>query len=512
MKMEIRVSSTNGRYGFLINHPKGVQLPVRGKLIIKKSGTFELFVVEPDPNSETWIGYFGKERYDGGFSPAVPLFDDELVKVYDLQSHTKGGIYALRPGAVVQVSGYKRRWTSYCVIQEDGSLKEVTVQVAEEEAARRKAILEEAKARESREVTPRLRILKHKDPEAHCWTETVFYGDFASAFEPKASNATAVKMTGDVIYVVPVELFAALPDRWDMVCKGSNENSYITRPNLSEAQRAIIAAAFKNYNQPYAPTTVVVRGDKLVETKEAQAIELPPIGEPSGELRSYLTGGNHVSAALLHERLWKAGYMLAYVKTVALDNKSERHALVYVPKADTDKIGIWGARFIDASLQFRIGICPGDQFFFFVMKYEAGKTVWITDSTYPKASVPPEAEEVSSVDQRNAVSAASTPKTPWWKAPVVTHQFCKNVNAELMRIFGAIGYGRFELVKRSTGDFGFIKCGTETYFVAPGTLGDLYGGETALVLKAEKSRYADRKPQAIEHMVVTPQMAEIFIP
>jgi len=32
------------------------------------------------------------------------------------------------------------------------------------------------------------------------------------------------------------------------------------------------------------------------------------------------------------------------------------------------------------------------------------------------------------------------------------------------------------------------------------------------VLKAERSRYADRKPRAVEHMAVTPRVAEAFIP
>jgi len=508
VKPKIEILSTNGRFGFLIDCPEGAQFPVKGTLRMKKSGSFDLFIVTPDPNAETWVGYFGKECYDGGFSPAVPLFDDEQVKVYDLQSHTKGGVYALRPGAVVKVSGYKRRWTSYYAIQQDGSLKEVTIQAVEEETTRRNAILEEAKARESREVTPRLRIL---GSEAHGRTDTVFYGDFASAFQPTASDITAPKMTGDVIYAVSISLFAALPHRWDMVCS-ENGRTYITRPNLSASQRAIIAAAFENYNQPYTPTTVVVRGDELIEVKKAQPIALPPIGEPTDNLRDYLTSGDHVSAALLHERLRKAGYVLAYTKSVTLENESKRYVLAYVSAANTDKIGIWGNRFINASLQFRIGVCPGEQFFFFVLKHEEGKTVWVTDRTYPQTSVPPEVEEVSPVSQKNAVAAVDMPQTPWLKAPVVTRKSCKNVNAELARIFGAVSYGRFKLVERPTGDFGFIECGSESFFVAPGTLGDLRGGETALVLKAERSRYADRKPQAVEHMAITPQMAEAFIP
>jgi hypothetical protein len=393
-------------------------------------------------------------------------------------------------------------------VQPDGSLKEVTVQAVEEETARREAILKEIAARENREITPRLRIW---GSDARGRTETVFYGDFASAFQPIASDVTAPKMTGDVIHVVPVSLFAALPDRWDMVC-GENGRACITRPNLTKLQKAIIAAAFENYNQPYALTTVVMRGDELIEVKKAQAIELPPIGEPTGNLRDYLTDGNYVSAALLHERLLKAGYTLAYTKTITLENESKRHVLAYVSAADVDKIGIWGNRFIDATSQLQIGVCPGDQFFFFVLKHEEGKTVWVTDRTYPKTSVPPEVEEVSPVSQKNTITAVDLPQTPWLKAPVVTRKFCKNVNAELARIFGAVSYGRFKLVERPTGDFGFIECGSESFFVAPGTLGDLRGGETVLVLKAERSRYADRKPQAVEHMAIVPQMAEIFVP
>jgi hypothetical protein len=508
MRKEIRISSTNGRRGFLISYPEGTQFPVKGTFEVRKSGSFDLIVVTPDPNAETWVNYFDRGRFDGGFKLVVPFLPGERVVTYDLQSHSMGGVYMLRTGAIVKISGYKERWTSYCVMQEDGSLKEVTIEAVETEKARREAILKEIAARENREVTPRLRILKS---DAHGRADTVFYGDFASAFQPTASDVTAPKMTGDVVYAVSISLFAALPHRWDMVCS-ENGRTYITRPNLTKLQKAIIAAAFENYNQPYALTTVVMRGDELIEVKKAQAIELPPVGEPTGSLREYLTDGNYVSAALLHERLLKAGYMLAYTETVTLENESKRHVLAYVSTADVDKIGIWGNRFINASLEFRVGVCPGEQFFFFVLKHEEGKTVWVNDRTYPKASVPPEVEEVSPVAQKNAITAVNLPQTPWLKAPVVTRKSCKNVNAELARIFGAVSYGRFKLVERPTGDFGFIECGSESFFVAPGTLGDLRNGETALVLKAERSRYADRKPQAVEHMAITPQMAEAFIP